>query len=423
MRNAYPDAQGISPPEIVLRWQLDFKTHCRAQFGAYCIVYDEPHTTTTNTMNERTRNAICLGPTGNFQGTLKFFDLDILTVIKRKKFTEFPMPDSVIKKLEHLGKQDKQSGALTFADRHNVPFAWDEEYEHRPLIADNAVKAKPAALPYPDLPAEMPGILYKSEMPETTLLPNEDTPVEPDEKAAVAAEAAAVLNNANLGPHEANLLSRAKIAGVNRNHQQQAQPLYQHITNNNVNIVHAEDNGIAPRQDDDEPPPLAQQRDDEYADSLDNEDDENYEYNKESKDSSDSDDKGSDRVEMVPEEEALEDEPHGNCRSGRERRQPDRLGDWTMLSAASLQTANNGEDTIFVKEDEMAYFGVLLMQMSLKQGLKVFGKKGEAGAMKEMQQLHDMETFFPRDPKSLTREEQIRALSSLISSRRKATEK
>jgi hypothetical protein len=38
------------------------------------------------------------------------------------------------------------------------------------------------------------------------------------------------------------------------------------------------------------------------------------------------------------------------------------------------------------------------MQMSLKQGLKVFGKKGEAGAMKEMQQLHDIETFFPERP-------------------------
>ena len=31
-----------------------------------------------------------------------------------------------------------------------------------------------------------------------------------------------------------------------------------------------------------------------------------------------------------------------------------------------------------------------------------------------MKQLHDMDTFFPRDPKSLTREERIQALSSLI---------
>jgi predicted protein tyrosine phosphatase len=42
--------------------------------------------------------------------------------------------------------------------------------------------------------------------------------------------------------------------------------------------------------------------------------------------------------------------------------------------------------------------------------------------MKEMQQLHDMDTFFPRDPKSLTREERIKALSSLIFLKEKQTD-
>lgn len=51
--------------------------------------------------------------------------------------------------------------------------------------------------------------------------------------------------------------------------------------------------------------------------------------------------------------------------------------------------------------------------MSLKQGLKVFGKNREKSAMKKTKQLHDMETFSPRDPTSLTQEERINALSSL----------
>ena len=38
-----------------------------------------------------------------------------------------------------------------------------------------------------------------------------------------------------------------------------------------------------------------------------------------------------------------------------------------------------------------------------------------------MQQLHDMDTFFPRDPKTLTREEQIKALLSLIFLKQKHT--
>jgi hypothetical protein len=329
----------------VLRWQHDFKLHCRAQFGAYCIVYDKPDTTTTNTMNLRTRNGICLGPTGNFQGTFKFLDLDTLTVIKRKKFTEFPMPDSVIKHLERLGKRDKQSGALTFADRHNVPFDWDEEYEHRPLIADNAIEPKPATLPFPDIPAEMPGILYESEMPKSTLLPDEPAATAPDPEAAEAAKAAAAIDNANLGPREANLLHGAEIAGVNND---VPQPIYQNITNNNINVVHAEDDKIAPAEEDDDKPPALGK----YEDSSDKEDN-NYEQNEE-EESSESEDDELHRVETVPEEEALEDEPNHNRRSGRERRAPDRLGEWSMLTAASLLTANNGEDTIFVKDDEVA---------------------------------------------------------------------
>jgi hypothetical protein len=55
-----------------------------------------------------------------------------------------------------------------------------------------------------------------------------------------------------------------------------------------------------------------------------------------------------------------------------------------------------------------------MMQMSLKQGLKKWGKRAEEGAMKEMHQLNDLKAFFPRDPKTLTREQRVRALSSLI---------
>ena len=49
-----------------------------------------------------------------------------------------------------------------------------------------------------------------------------------------------------------------------------------------------------------------------------------------------------------------------------------------------------------------------MTQLSLKQGLKVFGEKRRATALKEVTQLHDMSCFFPRDPKSLTREERIK---------------
>ena len=52
------------------------------------------------------------------------------------------------------------------------------------------------------------------------------------------------------------------------------------------------------------------------------------------------------------------------------------------------------DETLIVHKDELPYLGVLLAQMSLKQGLKAFGKKTENCTLKEMTHLHDMVTFF-----------------------------
>ena len=83
--NAYPDEQGVYtkylPSEIILKWQLDFVKHCHAQFGSYCLTYKEPNK--TNTIEGCTQQAICLGPTGNFQRNHKFMYLERAQVIKQ----------------------------------------------------------------------------------------------------------------------------------------------------------------------------------------------------------------------------------------------------------------------------------------------------------------------------------------------------
>ena len=108
---SFVSKQGISdvwsPREIVLRWQLSWECHAKTQFGAYCEAYDDPDATVSNTQAERTHESICLGPTGNFQGTYKFFNLKTGHVIKRRQWTEFPMPDSIIRKVEEWAEYDK----------------------------------------------------------------------------------------------------------------------------------------------------------------------------------------------------------------------------------------------------------------------------------------------------------------------------
>jgi hypothetical protein len=99
---------------------LDYSKHCKLPFGAYVETHEENNP--TNNMKERTRAAICLGPTTNFQGSYKFLCLRIGRRITRKQFKELSMSASVIKAVEALAERDKQDGNLDFTDRHGNSF-------------------------------------------------------------------------------------------------------------------------------------------------------------------------------------------------------------------------------------------------------------------------------------------------------------
>ena len=59
--------------------------------------------------------------------------------------------------------------------------------------------------------------------------------------------------------------------------------------------------------------------------------------------------------------------------------------------------------------------GVALAHVfGLKAGLKEFGQKGEKAVSKELSQLQDMDTYVPVDPSTLTREQKVEALASLL---------
>jgi hypothetical protein len=129
--NAFPPSSGISntysPRTIMTGTTLDYNKHCRLPFGAYVETREDNDT--TNTMVERTRGAICLGPTANFQGSYKFFCLDTGRRVTRKQFREVPMPASVVKRIAEFAERHQQAGELVFTDRNGIIFPDETENE------------------------------------------------------------------------------------------------------------------------------------------------------------------------------------------------------------------------------------------------------------------------------------------------------
>ena len=62
-----------NPRELISRYKLDAKLHCKTPFGAYGEVHTDLDI--TNAMEPRTKWGILLWPTGNMQGSYKFMSL------------------------------------------------------------------------------------------------------------------------------------------------------------------------------------------------------------------------------------------------------------------------------------------------------------------------------------------------------------
>ena len=93
--NAFPHKNGISaslsPRTIVTGRHVDFKTHCRIEYGQYVQTHEKHN----NTMDTRTVGALALRPTDNAQGGYYFYSLVTGKRLNRTHWTEVSMPSSV----------------------------------------------------------------------------------------------------------------------------------------------------------------------------------------------------------------------------------------------------------------------------------------------------------------------------------------
>ena len=106
--NAFLVKSGISetfsPREILLRWRMDVKKHCRVLPLSYCEVHNKPNP--SNITVSCTHEGISLGPTGHLQGSVKFYFLNTGRLLKRRAFTEIPIPTAA-RLLKNMSRSQK----------------------------------------------------------------------------------------------------------------------------------------------------------------------------------------------------------------------------------------------------------------------------------------------------------------------------
>lgn len=146
--NAFPPSGGvsenISPRWIMTGVQFDYTKHCKLPFGSYVQAHEEP--SPSNTQAARTVGAICFGPTGNLQGSYKFLNLRTGRIITRRNWTDLPMPQEVIDRVNALGRAEGQPELLTFFYRRGLLIG-DLEL---PGVADNDEPQEQNVDPYDD---------------------------------------------------------------------------------------------------------------------------------------------------------------------------------------------------------------------------------------------------------------------------------
>ena len=378
--NNFPVAGGISdrfsPREIILRHSLDAKHHCRAPFGAYCETHED--NTPTNSMKTRGMPSICLGPTGNRQGTYNFLSLTTGLVNKRRHFDEMPAPESVINRVNSLSSSSSVPSNLIFADRHRVPYPWPDNN-------DPGLDPTPMAK-YPEIPAEMPGIILERHNDRKNIPRGDTLPPTERDWAQLADEA---IMNADLTTAD-HLPEPPEIIDVDdEDYERYAPP---------VNTLPLTKTELSP---------------DVKVES-----------------------------DLTPDHRAPSSLNTGTRRSLRTRNPPKHLRDYVFTTIAEekhlpppppYHTAGGTDVDITIQDERlmaMVCHYVLThtatslqlaaqgqptkKQYSLKAGLHKFAERGDAAVKKELKQFHTMSCFSPRNANTLTRDERRNALTSLM---------
>ena len=322
------------------------------------------------------------------QGTYKFFSLTTSKKIKRRNFTPYPMPDSVITKAKTYGVNAQDT--FYFANRNGILFMLNKDLG---TIDSDELLEEDVDL-YPLVTAEFPGVALVRDI---TAIKEE---LEPHGRIEDL-----VAINDMYAPVDATGVIRPHVIPVENANRPD-------LGDDNDDIIHIKDVPPFPASNE---IPFVIQDDDAPIVSIDPKDNSHDDINEEPQAANNDQDQG---VRRYPRQ--------GN------RGVPNRYNDDALLTTAAkdeheyratlrdgicLFTDESLSDAkpVPVKDRETYALGVALITYSIGAGIKKFKEKGEAGVTKEFRQMHDiMSVFQPIMKKELTAEERKKALASLM---------
>ena len=94
----------LSPTAMLTGINMDFNQDCWCEFGQCAHANEEPDP--TNSMDEHTTGAMCLGKGNNLQGSHRFVSLTSGKVLNHCGWTETPIANDVIRRVEELAGDD-----------------------------------------------------------------------------------------------------------------------------------------------------------------------------------------------------------------------------------------------------------------------------------------------------------------------------
>jgi len=382
--NAFPTNNGLSPTysprEFILRHKLDARLHCRAPFGAYCEIHDDPEV--TNTMASRTQPAICLCPTGNLQGSYKFLALNSGKKVIRRHFTELPVPEDVRRHVDVLAQMRNRLPGLTFTNRHGDVFQFaNNDLDAPPLATDNLSL-------FLDIPAQMPGVDVDPHDGTNQLACTPDpTPSLHQQAAAAAANLGLVdcLPTASLAPDvividddDGEVTHTPPPLAIRLHHQPKVEPEPSDIVPS-----HSSPSPIVDTPLPSDPPKSTRLR----RPPTWHKDYHLYTTVAEDNDTS---------------------HPYVNSKGHTVDLAMDPT---TIATVCHYLMAHFAEQTAIASPPKTS---TSKKQFGIKAGLRQFGQRGADALMKELRQFHMLECFTPVDPTTLTRDQRRNVLASLM---------